>query len=300
MSTGSQDIAEPREHHLRGDLMELTRVRLNFMVVLTTGIGFLLAVDTSPFPLALFAWAVVGTALVAAGSSALNQVMEREGDSRMPRTADRPLPTGRMTSGTAFVIGSGLSLLGLGMLAWQVNLLTCVLALGTLLSYLFLYTPLKRRSSLATIIGAVPGAIPPMMGWTAVRGTIDLGAWALFGILFFWQLPHFLAIAWVYRDDYERGGMPMLTVVDREGFITARQMILYCAVLIPVSLLTTVAGVTGVLYLIAAILLGLAYLWPCFTFAKYRDVPHAKRLMIASVLYLPALLGAMLIDRLLL
>ncbi|MCB1032733.1 MAG: heme o synthase [Acidobacteria bacterium] len=290
--------AAVRQPTLTADLKELTRARLNLMVVLTSAIGFVLAVR-GPFPVLLFLHTVVGTALVAAGSSALNQVLEREVDARMKRTANRPIPSGRIHADWALGIGVGLSVVGLAQLTFLVNPLTAFLGALTLAGYLFIYTPMKRRTSLATVVGAIPGAIPPVMGWTALRGQIDLEAWALFGILFLWQLPHFLAIAWVYRSDYERGGLPMLPVVDPEGHATARQMILYCSVLLPVSLLPTVLGMNGMLYFVFAVLLGILYLAYSFVFHQDRSNRAAMRLMIASVIYLPALLTAMMLDRVL-
>lgn len=278
------------------DLKELTRLRLNTMVVVTTGVGFLLAAG-HPFPWWLFAHAVLGTTLVALGSSVLNQVLERDADGLMRRTADRPIPGGRIGVDQALGLGVVLSVGGLLYLAFAVNLLTSFLGALTLAIYLFLYTPLKRHSSLATVVGAIPGALPPMMGWTAARDGIDLPAWVLFGILFLWQMPHFLAIAWLYRNDYERGGLPMLTVLDRQGGITARQMVLYCGALLPVSLLPTVLGFHGLLYFVSALVLGIGYLGFSFAFARSYSVRDARRLMLASVLYLPALLVAMVVDR---
>jgi heme o synthase len=278
------------------DLKELTRLRLNTMVVVTTGVGFLLAAG-HPFPWWLFTHAVLGTTLVALGSSVLNQVLERDADSLMRRTADRPIPAGRIGVDQALGLGVVLSVGGLLYLAFAVNLLTSFLGALTLAIYLFLYTPLKRHSSLATVVGAIPGALPPMMGWTAARDGIDLFAWVLFGILFLWQMPHFLAIAWLYRNDYERGGLPMLTVLDRQGGITARQMVLYCGALLPVSLLPAVLGFHGLLYFLSALVLGIGYLGFSFAFARSYSVRDARRLMLASVLYLPALLVAMVVDR---
>lgn len=295
-SSTVQPLAEPVT--LVSDLMQLTRLRLNLMVVLTTAIGFAMAV-VDVFPVALFLHTVIGTTLVAAASSALNQVLERDVDARMRRTAGRPIPSGRMSPDAALAIGVGIALLGLVELSLAVNLLTALLGALTLAGYLFVYTPLKRVTSLATVIGAVPGAIPPVMGWTALRGDIGVGAWVLFAILFLWQLPHFLAIAWVYRADYARGGLPMLPVVDPEGDLTARQMVLYCAALLPVSLLPTLVGLTGLAYFACAIVAGLVYLAYAFLFVSQRTNLAARRLMIASVMYLPALLTAMMLDRLL-
>lgn len=283
---------------LFSDLSELTRLRLNMMVVLTTAIGFAMAVGDS-FPVVLFLHTVIGTTLVAASSSALNQVLERDVDARMRRTANRPIPSGRISPDTALAVGVGIAILGLVQLTFAVNALTALLGAATLAGYLFVYTPLKRVSSLATVIGAVPGAIPPVMGWTALRGEIGAEAVVLFTILFLWQLPHFLAIAWVYRSDYARGGLPMLPVVDPQGSLTSRQMVLYCSALLPVSLLPTVVGLTGPAYFLCATILGLGYLGYSFAFAREHSNQRARQLMLASVLYLPALLTAMMLDRLL-
>jgi len=208
------------------DLVELTKPRITLMVVLTAGIGLLLA-SGGEASYVLVIHTLVGTGLLAGGSSALNQVLERDLDALMQRTADRPLPAGRMHPDAALLFGVALSIIGLLELTLFVNLLTALLGTLALASYVFLYTPLKRVSSLATVIGAIPGAIPPLMGWTAVTNEIGLGAWVLFGILFLWQLPHFLAIAWMCREDYARAGLPMLPVVDPDGRSTARQMVLW-------------------------------------------------------------------------
>ncbi|MCB1054883.1 MAG: heme o synthase [Acidobacteria bacterium] len=295
---GAAGAAGERSVSWFSDLMELTRLRLNLMVVLTTAIGFAMAV-TDSFPVLLFIHTVLGTTLVAAASSALNQVLERDIDAKMRRTQARPIPSGRLSPDAALAVGVGIALVGLVELTFAVNLLTALLGALTLAGYLFVYTPLKRKTSLATVIGAVPGAIPPVMGWTALRGEIGAGAWVLFTILFLWQLPHFLAIAWVYRADYARGGLPMLPVVDPEGELTARQMVLYCAALLPVSLLPTLVGLTGPAYFACAVVAGIAYLAYAFLFVSQRTNLAARRLMIASVLYLPALLTAMMLDRLL-
>ncbi|MEM7481511.1 MAG: heme o synthase [Acidobacteriota bacterium] len=286
---------------LFADLSELVKARIAVMVVVTTAVGYLMA---SPLNVGLRAFdpiglltVLLGTALVAGGAGVLNQVVEREPDSRMDRTAGRPIPAGRISSDTALVLGVLLSITGLAQLAYSVNLLTALLGAATLAGYVFIYTPLKRVSSLATIVGAVPGAVPPMMGWTAARDAIEPGAWALFGILFLWQMPHFLAIAWMYRDDYQKGGFPMLPVFDPDGSRTGRQAVLYAAALVPVSLLPTVLGHTGVLYFVGAALLSGAYFLCSFGFNRRRHRGTAHRLLLASVIYLPALLAVMLVDR---
>jgi protoheme IX farnesyltransferase len=278
------------------DLVELTKPGITLMVVLTAGLGFLLARGDARLPWLLLVHTLVGTGLVSAGASALNHVLEREVDARMRRTAERPLPAGRLDPDLALLFGVGLAVAGLLELALAVNLLTALLGALALAGYVFAYTPLKRVSSLNTVVGAVPGAIPPLMGWAAVRDGLDPAAWALFGILFLWQMPHFLAIAWLCRADYASAGLPMLTVHDPEGTRTARQVLLYGAALVPISLLPAVQGLLGVPYFLGALLLGLAYLGFGVDFARRRSTPAARRLMLASILYLPALLAVMLVD----
>jgi protoheme IX farnesyltransferase len=278
------------------DLAELTKPGITLMVVLTAGLGFLLA-EEEKISFLLLVHTLLGTGLVSAGASALNQVIERETDALMRRTSQRPLPAGRMDPDLALLFGVALGVAGLAELALAVNLLTALLGAVALAGYVFVYTPLKRMSSLATIIGAVPGAIPPMMGWSAVRNDVDLAAWVLFGILFFWQMPHFLAIAWLCRDDYREAGFPMLTVSDPEGFRTSRQVLLYGAVLVPVSLMPSLLGLMGTVYFVGALALGLAYFGFGLGFARSRTTPGARWLMLASVLYFPAVLLVMLLDR---
>jgi len=278
------------------DLWEMTKPGITLMVVLTAGLGFLLA-ERDRFSFLLLLHTLLGTGLVSAGASVLNHVLERDTDALMQRTAGRPLPAGRMDPDAALTFGVLLGILGLGELALGVNLLTALLGAAALSGYVFVYTPLKRISSLATVIGAVPGAIPPMMGWSAVRNELDAAAWVLFGILFFWQLPHFLAIAWLCREDYARGGFPMLPVLDPEGIRTGRQAVLYGAALVPISLLPSVLGLMGTVYFFGAFAFGLAYLGFAFAFAQVRSNPGARRLMLASLLYFPALLLIMLLDR---
>jgi protoheme IX farnesyltransferase len=278
------------------DFWEMTKPGITLMVTLTAGLGFLLA-EQDRFSFVLLIHTLLGTGLISAGASVLNHVLERDTDALMQRTANRPLPTGRMNPDVALSFGVLLAILGLVDLAVGVNLLTALLGAVALAGYVFVYTPLKRISSLATVIGAVPGAIPPMMGWCAVRNELDAAAWVLFGILFFWQLPHFLAIAWLCREDYARGGFPMLPVLDPEGFRTGRQAILYGAALVPVSLLPSLLGLMGTVYFVGALAFGLAYLGFSFAFAQARSNPGARRLMLASLLYFPALLLIMLLDR---
>lgn len=267
------------------------------MIVVSTAVGFLLAA-TEPQPWWLWFHTLLGTALVSAGSSGLNQVVERDLDSRMRRTAQRPIPAGRVHPDLALAVSVVLAILGIVELVLMVNPLAAFLAGATLAGYVFIYTPLKRLSSLSTIVGAVPGAVPPMIGWAAVRGEIGAGALALFALLFFWQMPHFLAIAWMYREDYARGGFPMLSVDDPDGLRTARQAVLYCAALVPVSLLPSSLGLVGVAYLVGALVLGVFYFWASLQFAFDRSVAKAKRLMLVSVIYQPLILAVLVIDRL--
>lgn len=278
------------------DLWEMTKPGITLMVVLTAGLGFLLA-ERNAFPFLLLVHTLLGTGLISAGGSVLNHVLERDTDALMLRTATRPLPSGRMDPDAALLFGVVLSVLGIVDLALAVNLLTALLGAAALAGYIFVYTPLKRISSFATVIGAIPGAIPPMMGWCAVRNQLDPAAWVLFAILFLWQLPHFLAIAWLCREDYARGGFPMLPVLDPEGTRTGRQAILYGAALVPISLLPSLLGLMGTVYFVGALTFGLVYLGFAFAFAALRSNPGARRLMLASLLYFPALLLVMLLDR---
>jgi len=280
------------------DWSEMTKPGITLMVVLTAGLGFLLAETARPgFRFLLLLNTLLGTALVSAGGSVLNHVMERETDALMRRTASRPLPTGRIDPDAALLFGVVLGVGGLAWLAVGANLLTALLGAVALAGYVFVYTPLKRVSSLATVIGAIPGALPPVMGWAAVTGDVGLAAWVLFGILFFWQMPHFLAIAWLCKEDYASAGFPMLPVLDPAGTRTSRQMILYGAALVPVSLMPSALGLMGGIYFVGALALGLAYLGASLAFARSRSMVGARWLMLASLLYLPGVLLAMLVDR---
>lgn len=277
------------------DLNALIKPRVTTMVVLTTALGYLLA--TSTIDAFVLVHAVFGTALLAAGSSILNQVFERRTDGLMVRTRERPLPTGRVSPEGALTLALILTAAGLAELVVWVNLLTAALGATTTLLYVFVYTPLKRRSSLATLVGAIPGAVPPMMGVSAATDALPPLAWVLFGLLFLWQMPHFLAIAWLYRDDYEAGGMPMLSVNDPKAGRTARQAVLYAATLIPVSLLPNVLGLAGAFYFVGAMALGLIFLWYSFDFGRKHDHGSARRLLLASVVYLPIMLLLMVLNR---
>jgi len=276
------------------DLLALTKPRITLLIVLTALVGFVLA--GGAFGLTAIAL-LAGTALVSSGSGALNQVLERESDASMRRTANRPLPSGRIQPAEALFLGLLLSAGGLLILAFAVNLLTAALAGLTLVTYGLIYTPMKKFTSLATVVGAIPGALPPVGGWAAATGTLASPALVLFAIVFLWQMPHFLAIAFLYRDDYRRGGMPMLPVVDTDGHFTALQVIIYNAALLPVSLLPSTLGLAGGSYLAGAVLLGLGLNVAGFLFARQRTRESARRLLLASVIYLPLLWGLLLMDR---
>ena len=278
------------------DFIELTKPRISLMVVLTTAAGFFLAAPR-PLDWILLCHALLGTALVASGASALNQVVERHTDALMRRTANRPIPAGRLNVDKALSFGLMISILGVAYLAYLTNWLTALLGALTLLSYVLIYTPLKRRSSLSTLVGAIPGAAPPVMGCTAATGELSFLAGILFAILFLWQMPHFLAIAWLYRSDYEQGGFPMLTVGRLRGERTARQMVLYAAALIPVSILPNVLGLSGLPYFIGAISLGVIFLGYCIGFSRQHSARAARRLLLCSVVYLPVVLFLMVADQ---
>ncbi len=289
-------VSPPQVQARFADYLELIRLRMSLLVLFTVGTGAFLAAGSSLDP-ALLVHVVLGTGLVAAGASAINQLIERNTDALMSRTENRPLPAGRLSASEVLVIGIVLAASGLIYLAVGVRQPVCVgVAAFTFLSYVFVYTPLKRKTPLNTLVGAVPGALPPVIGWTAVRGTIDREALVLFLIVFLWQVPHFLAIAWIYREQYARAGLCMLPVVDPEGTQTARQMVRYALVLIPVSLMPAALGNAGWLYGIAAVLLGLGFLRSCLAFGQSASVSQARRVLRASLVYLPVLLLMLLID----
>jgi protoheme IX farnesyltransferase len=276
---------------------DLVKARLTFLVVLTTWVGFYIGMR-GPMNYWLMLHAVLGTALLACGAAALNQLWEREHDARMRRTETRPLPSGRMQPETVLILGGALSAAGMIYLSIWVNLLTAMLGVLTLGSYLFIYTPLKRVTWLNTAVGAVPGALPPLMGWTAARNEVTGEAWSLFCILFFWQIPHFLAIAWLYRDEYAKAGFVMLPSVDPEGARTSRQAVSHTLGLLMVSLAPFAFRLTGPLYLLGALILGGIFLGTAILFAREMGRPQARRLFFASILYLPLLLGLMVFDKL--
>ena len=275
---------------------DLVKARLTTLVLLTTLVGFYLGWPGA-MNYALLIHTLAATALVAAGASALNQLLEREYDARMRRTQSRPLPSGRLQPTTVMIFGGVCSVAGLVYLALAVNLLTSVLGAVTLVSYLFIYTPLKRVTWLNTAIGAVPGAFPPLMGWTAARGELTGEGWALFAILFFWQMPHFFAIAWIYRDEYAKAGFKMLPGIDPEGRRTAQQSLSNTLALLAVSLFPFVFKMAGPAYLAGAIILGAGFLGCAVRFSRQLTVPRARQLFFASIIYLPLLLALMVWDK---
>jgi protoheme IX farnesyltransferase len=276
--------------------LELTKPRITFLIVLTAAAGFALASPGHVDYRAMLT-AMVGIALLSSGIATLNQYMEKDLDALMRRTANRPLPTGKLLPWEALAFGVGLTVLAEIYLVVLVNPLSAVLGLTVIAGYLFAYTPLKTRTSLSTFVGAFPGAVPPLIGWASARGTIGVEAWVLFAILFLWQFPHFLAIAWMYREDYTRAGILMLPVVEPDGRVTGQQIVLYTVMLLPVSLLPTLLGTAGKIYFVGAIVLGLLFLYFSLRAAFSKSRQAARQLLLASVIYLPLLFILMVLDR---
>jgi protoheme IX farnesyltransferase len=287
------------------DYIELTKPRITWLILMSTGIGYFFGL-----PQATDWWqflrnisclsllhTILGTALIASGTAALNQWYEREADRKMRRTSRRPLPAGKMPAGRALAFGAALSVAGFLELWLGVNLLSGLVGAFTLCSYLFLYTPLKQRTWWSTTIGAIPGAMPPVIGYAAAAGNISRESWVLFAILFLWQFPHFYSIAWMYKEDYARAGIRMLPVVEPDCRSTARQIVLYGLALIPVSLVPSLLGMSGFIYLLGALALGIWFLYSGVRVALERTTLRARNVLIASVLYLPLIYGLMLIDR---
>ena len=290
-------VVHPAATQRVADFITLTKPRLNLLVLVTTLAGLYLASPAGVEP-TLLANTLIGTALVAGGAAALNQVWERRTDALMRRTSARPLPGGRLGTSEGTWFGVLLSAVGLAQLAFAVNVTTAAVAGATLISYVIVYTPLKVRTSFATLVGAIPGALPPVIGWTAATNVITLPALVLFGIVFFWQMPHFLSLAWLFRDDYGRAGIPVLPVLEPDGRRTGQQTLIYTAGLWPVSLLPAVVGLGGVPYMLVATVLGLMFVWLALRFARERSMTTARALFLFSITYLPLLLGALVIDRL--
>ena len=289
-------VEQKLTRHNFSDYLELTKPRVTLMVVITMAFGYYLG-SRGAMDWMLLLHALLGTTLVAGGTSALNQYWERDLDAKMQRTKNRPLPSGRLQPRNALIFGVIISLAGIVHLLVMINALTALLAAATLISYVFIYTPLKQKNSLSTIVGAVPGALPPLGGWTAARNDLSIEGWILFAILFIWQLPHFLAIAWIYREDYLRGGFPLLTVIDPDGDSAGRQIISNCLALLPVSLLPTIVGMAGRFYFIGALALSLFFLACGVAVMRQRSNVTVRRLLHASLLYLPSLLALMALDK---
>ena len=278
------------------DFAELVKARLTLLVLLTTAVGYYLGADGQINPSGLF-HAVFGTALAAAGAAALNQWWERRLDALMHRTKTRPIPAGRMLPRDALVLGCLLSLAGVGYLTMLSNRLSAALAAATIVIYIFAYTPLKRVSTFNTLVGAIPGALPPMVGWAAASGRLDPGAWSLFAILFFWQLPHFFAIAWMYRDDYSRAGFRMISSDDRSGERSASQSVFFCILLLIVAGLPASLGVVTMFYVPVELALGGLFIAVAMRFLRLRTRASARLLFIGSIVYLPLLLGALVLTK---
>jgi len=290
-------LAENTTPSAAADFAELVKARLSFLTLATAMAGFALGVE-GPWTYLLLVATLAGTALSAAGAAALNQWWEREHDARMTRTRERPLPAGRLSSSDALLAGLGLSLTGVACLALFANLLSATLASATILFYILVYTPLKRVTTLNTIIGAVPGALPPLIGWTAARGSINAEGLTLFAILALWQMPHFHAIAWLYRTDYAQAGFRMLSEGDDSGVMTGRQAVVYSLALLAVSLLPTVFFGYSAVYFYGALLLGAAFVVLAGRFAvSGGSIPAARALFLGSIAYLPLLLGLMVVFR---
>ena len=289
-------IAAPAAHRL-ADFVALTKPRLNSLVVVTAGIGYYLGAAGN-INLPHLVAAVVGIALVAGGAAGLNQIYERDTDGLMFRTRSRPVAAHRVTPSEALAFSLALAVTGLGLLATRANWLAALLAVLTLVSYNVVYTPMKRRSELATLVGAVPGALPPLIGWVAARGVLTVEAWALFAIVFVWQIPHFMAIAWLYRADFGRAGFPLLPVVEPTGRTTGRQAVLFSVVLVPLSLLPYFLEMSGPAYAIGAAAGSVALLSLAISFALRRTDERARMLFLGSITYLPVLWGMLIVDRL--
>jgi protoheme IX farnesyltransferase len=294
-STAETAVARPLVTTI-GDYFELTKPTIVWLILMSTVVAFYLASD-GPLAYWLLFHTVVGTALLAGGSGALNQWFEREADGKMRRTENRPLPAGRLASNPALWFGVAISVAGMIYLFAAVNPLTALIGLLTLASYLFLYTPLKSRTWLSTFVGAFPGAAPPLIGWAAVRNDLGWEAWVLFAILFLWQFPHFYAIAWMYREDYARAGILMLPVVEPDGASTGRQIVAYAALLVPISLAPTWLGLTGSVYFFGALAVSLFYLFFGVLCARRKTGVQARRLLQASVLYLPLIYCFLVLNK---
>jgi heme o synthase len=286
----------PSRNRIVADLAELVKARLTLLVLLTTAVGFYLGSESPIDYMGLFR-VVFGTAAAAAGAAALNQWWERRADALMRRTRMRPIPAGRMRPLQALALGIVLSVFGIGYLAIVCNALSATLTAITISIYIFAYTPLKRASTANTAVGAIPGAIPPMIGWAAARGDIGAGAWSLFAIIFLWQLPHFFAIAWMYREDYSRAGFRMISSDDRSGERSASQSVFFCILLLVIAGLPAFLGIANFIYLAIELLLGGLFTTVAMRFLRMRTASAARSLFITSIVYLPLLLGALVLTK---
>jgi protoheme IX farnesyltransferase len=296
MKPTAHAVPVPAAHTRSSDFTALAKPRLNLLVVVSAIAGYVMAGGDTRDAVRL-SFVALGTGLVAGGASAFNQIIEREHDAKMGRTRLRPMADGRLGAGEAIVFASILTAVGLVALALGANVLSAAVAFVTLASYVVVYTPLKKISSLSTVVGAIPGALPPVIGWAAAADGLSRGAWVLFGIVFLWQLPHFLAIAWMHRDDYARAGFPMLPVIEPDGRSTARQAVIYSAALLPVSLAPTLVGMTGAIYFAGVLVLTLIFVALAARFGLSRSVQDARRLFVGSIIYLPLLWILMIADR---
>jgi protoheme IX farnesyltransferase len=288
--------AVPSRNRFAADFAELVKARLTLLVLLTTAVGFYLGAESPIDYLPLF-HVVFGTAAAAAGAAALNQWWERRLDALMHRTKMRPVPAGRMRSLEALVLGLALSIFGVGYLAIACNALSAVLAAVTIIIYIFAYTPLKRTSTANTAVGSIPGAIPPVIGWAAARGTLNIEAWSLFVILVLWQLPHFFAIAWMYREDYSRAGFRMISSDDPTGERSASQSVFFCILLLIIAGLPAFLGMVTMFYLPAELLLGGLFVAVAMRFLRLRTTASARALFLTSIIYLPLLLIALVVTK---
>jgi heme o synthase len=296
MKPSAETVVVPAAQSYAADLVALAKPRLNLLVVASAAAGYVMAGGNTRDLWRLLCL-VAGTGLVAGGASAFNQILERDADALMQRTRLRPMPDRRLSVRAATAFAWVLAIAGVGVLALGANLLSATVAFLTLATYVLVYTPLKKVSSFATVIGAIPGALPPVIGWAAAENALSRGAWVLFGIVFLWQLPHFLAIAWIYREDYARAGFPMLAVIDPDGRSTARQAVVYSLALLPLSLGPTLVGMTGDAYFAGAMALTALFVGLAVRFGLSRAIPDARRLFFGSIIYLPLLWILMIADR---
>ena len=294
--TETLELTSDRVRRRALDFLELTKPRVVVMVLVTTLVGFYLGSQGDPNYVVLL-HTLLGTALAGGGTLALNQLIEREADAKMHRTRMRPLPDGRLQPIDALVFGSFIAVAGLVYLTLTVNFLSALVTAAIVVSYLFLYTPLKKKTTLCSVAGAIPGALPPVIGWAAATETLSLEAWILFTIMFLWQMPHSLAIGWLYREDYARAGFQLLPVLDPNGRSTGRQVVSNCLALLAVSLMPTLVGFTGATYFFSALILGSIFLWYGVSLARSCSQAAARRLLFASLVYLPVLLAVMAFDK---